>query len=53
MSVIVWLIMFGVCVQALWESKSREAGTPLGKFYSTWRRLRDEQLQAEVLYNLV
>lgn len=37
---------------ALWESKSREAGTPLSKYYSTWRKLRDQQLQAEMTVNM-
>jgi nucleolar complex protein 2 len=33
---------------AAWESKSNEAGTPLSKFYTTWKKLRDQQLKTEV-----
>ncbi|XP_013410225.1 nucleolar complex protein 2 homolog [Lingula anatina] len=31
-----------------WDRKSKEEGTPLGKFYAQWRKLRDTELQHEI-----
>ncbi|XP_013408065.1 nucleolar complex protein 2 homolog [Lingula anatina] len=31
-----------------WDRKSKEEGTPLGKFYTQWRKLRDTELQHEI-----
>ncbi|XP_061162490.1 nucleolar complex protein 2 homolog [Saccostrea echinata] len=31
-----------------WGRECKEAGTPLGKFYSNWRKLRDRELQHQI-----
>ena len=35
-------------LQELWEAKSKEEGTPLSKFYASWRKLKDRQLQKDI-----
>ena len=34
--------------QNAWERRSKEQGTPLAKYYATWRQLRDKELQKQM-----
>ena len=35
-------------LQTAWEHQCKNAGTPLGKYYKTWRKLRDRELQYQI-----
>jgi hypothetical protein len=35
-------------VQELWESKNKDEGTPMSKFYTQWRKVKDRQLQQAI-----
>ncbi|CAC5425761.1 NOC2 [Mytilus coruscus] len=37
-----------VVVDTAWEQQCKNIGTPLGKYFSTWRKLRDRELQYQI-----